>query len=278
MTPDSEPTSEAVGTADKPTLHVVFNAAELGRALSVLGRSERVIGFPDNLSFGPIDPPSAALRQGWIEDKLGYEFKGIVQEVDLFWAEVTSPDVLPVVWVSRCDAQEYAGFLEFVWRIGDAPFRVIDVTMLEYANLRGEPILARSLGVIPAHAIVAAGLPDRQTTLSRRAIEAYRETWRSLKRDNAPLRVVDETGLVSAPIDFFDNRIVSRATEDWQSGARVVGEAMVSISEGPFGHQISDLVLFARVGALGETGVLEIEGDRSDMRETRVRRSQPARF
>lgn len=268
-------------TAAKPTLHVVFNmsaAGDLRQALGRLGRRERVIGFPDNLSFGPIDPPSAPLRQAWIGYELGYDFEEVVQMADLFWAEATSPDALPVAWVSRHDAAEYCGFLEFIWRIGDTPFRVVDFAGLEYANLRGEPVVARSLGVIPAHAIAAAGLPDRQMMLSQEATEAYRQAWRRLRLENAPLRIVDETGLVSAPITYFDDVVRSCATDQWRHGHQVVGEAMMKAWDGPAGYRPSDFVIWGRVRSLGKAGVLEIEGDRSDMRETRVRRSQPARF
>ena len=276
MTPGGEPTSEGETAIAKPTLHVVFNmspAGTLRQALGDLGRHERVIGCPDDLSFGPIDPPSADLREAWIGDELGYDFDGVVRDAEVFWAEATSPDVVPVVWVSRYDAQEYAGFLEFIWRIGDAPFRVVDVTGVEYGNLRGDPVVVRSLGAVPKDAIIAAGLPDRQTTLWPHVIEAYRETWRGLKRENAPFRVIDEAGLVSVPITHFDEFLASFATDDWRPGARVVGDAMAANWEAPPGRRVSDLVLIARVHALAAAGIFDIEGDVSSIRGLFVRRS-----
>jgi hypothetical protein len=117
-----------------PAIHFAFNMSAAGsirQALADLGCHERVIGFPDNSSFGPINPPSATLRELWVGDHLGYEWGEIVQAADAFWAEAISEDNSPVVWVSRHCALEYSAFLEFIARKGDAPFRIIDATGIE---------------------------------------------------------------------------------------------------------------------------------------------------
>ena len=49
-------------------IHVVFGTAaacSIGKALDRMGRRARVIGLPDDLSFGPIDPTSSELRRAW---------------------------------------------------------------------------------------------------------------------------------------------------------------------------------------------------------------------
>ncbi len=262
---------------DKPTVHVVFNMSAAGsirQAFSRVGRNERVLGFPDDLSFGPIDPPSARLRQAWSKNELGCDFEDVVQMADPFWAEATSPATLPVAWVSRRNAAEYSGFLEFVWRQGDAPFRVVDFAGLEYTGLGGGVLAAESLGLLSPDQIVEAQLWDQQRALRPDEIGAFREVWRRLRQENAPLRVVDETGLVSAPITRFDDAIVSCASSDWQKGARLVGTTMGELIDRPPSQCPSDLVLWARVRALGEAGVLEIAGDGSEMHGTFVRRNQ----
>ncbi|MBY6240434.1 DUF3658 domain-containing protein [Methylosinus sp. Sm6] len=262
---------------DKPSTHVIFNMSAAGsvrQAFSRIGRHEHVLGFPDNLSFGPIDPPSARLRHAWIENELGLDFGEVIQMADQFWAEAASSAALPVVWVSRLDAAEYSGFLEFVWRRGAAPFRVIVFTGLEYANNGGTIIAAASLGLVPPDHIVEARLFDRQKVLRPDKIEVFREMWRRLRQENAPLRVVDETGLVSAPITHFDDAIVSCTSCDWQKGALVVATTMSKLNARPLDRWPSDLLLWARVRALGEAGILEITGDGTEMRSTLVRRSE----
>jgi len=261
---------------DKPTLHVVFNMSAAGgvrQALSWVGRNERVLGFPDDLSFGPINPPSAPSRQSWVENELGYDFDEVAQMAEQFWAEATSAATLPLAWVSRYNAAEYSGFLEFVWRKGDAPFRVVDFTGIEYANNGGPLIAARSLGLVPPDQIVGARLFDQQRALRPSEIEAFRDVWRRLRQENAPLRVVDGTALVSAPITHFDDAVFSCAGSDWQKGARLVGATMMKLIDHPPYQCPSDIVLWGRVRALDEAGVLEISGDPSEMRGALVRRN-----
>jgi len=261
---------------DKPTLHVVFNMSAAGgvrQALSRVGRNERVLGFPDDLSFGPINPPSARSRQSWVENELGYDFDEVVQMADQFWVEAMSPGALPIAWVSRHNAAEYSAFLEFVWRQGDSPFGVVDFTGIEYADKGAPLIAARSLGLVPPDQIVEARLFDQQKALRPSEIGAFRDVWRRLRQENAPLRVVDETGLVSAPITHFDDAIVSLASGDWQNGARLVGTTIGNLIEHPPYQCPSDIVLWGRLRALGEAGVLEISGDPSEMRGALARRN-----
>ena len=256
------------------SVHVVFGMSAAGsvrNAFSRIGCGEPVLGFPDDLSFGPINPPSAHLRQAWVGKELGYEFGEVVEMADHFWAHATSTAALPVAWVSRRDAAEYCGFLEFVWRRGDAPFRVVDFGGLEYTG-RARMLAAESLGLLSPDEIVAAGLLDQQKALRPDEIDAFRKIWRRLRHENAPLRVVDETGLVSAPIDRFDTAILSCASGDWQKGGRLVGTTIEKLIDHPPHQCPSDFVLWGRVRALGAAGVLEITGDPSEMRGTMVRR------
>jgi len=259
-----------------PVVHVVFSssaAVTLRRALAGIGRMERVIGLSEDLSFGPIDPPSASARGAWIECELNYDFEEILQDADRFWEEAMSPHILPVAWVSRYDAADFSAFLEFIWRKADAPFRVVDVTDVKLVDGHGKTIAYPSLGVISQAQMTEARLFDRQATLLPNQIGSYRAIWRRLRQENAPLRIVNDTGLTSAPITHFDETIVEVASEQWQEGARVVGKTMASFMDRRFSPCPSDLVLWARVRALAERGVLEIGGNPDEMRNTTVRRS-----
>ena len=256
------------------SVHVVFSMSAAGsvrQAFSRIGCSEPVLGFPDDLSFGPINPPSAHLRQAWVGNELGWDFEEVAKMADRFWAEATATAALPVAWVSRRDATEYCGFLEFVWRRGGSPFRVVDFAGLDYTG-RARMLAAESLSLLSPDEIVAARLLEQQKTLRPEEIDAFREIWRRLRHENAPLRVVDETGLASAPIDRFDDAILSCASDDWQKGARLVGTTIEKLIDHPPHQCPSDLVLWGRVRALGAAGVLEITGNPSEMRGVMVRR------
>jgi hypothetical protein len=260
----------------RPVLHVVFNmsaAASLRQALAQLGRDERVIGFPDDLSFGPIDPPSTALRAAWAEQELGITEWGDGAAENAFWADVMSRASLPVAWVSRRCTGEYSGFLEFLQRIGDAPFRVVDLTDVLFARSGGQPPSpAFAFGIVTPRQMIEAGLIEQQKDLAAAELDAYHSKWRHLKAENAPLRIVSSLGLVSAPITCFDDLMKSCVTAEWQKGARVVGEALGRMMDEPF-CQTGDMVLWARVCALAEAGVIESRGDFGSMRESFFRRA-----
>jgi len=95
------------------------------------------------------------------------------------------------------------------------------------------------------------------------------QLWRQLKMENAPFRIVSESGLVSAPASFFDQSILNLATKNWQKIARLIGDAMQKNSE-PY-IQVGDQMLQTRVVSLIDEGKLLAEGDPWDMRNCRVR-------
>ncbi|WP_374546633.1 DUF3658 domain-containing protein [Rhodoblastus sp.] len=260
----------------KPTVHICFNASaaqSIKQALATIGCAERVIGFLDDLSFGPVFPAGSAPREEWVQEWLGYEWGEVAHAANQFWTEAASPGILPVAWVSRHDASEYSAFLEFIRRRADSPFRVIDATDIEFAwRGRQGTSVPRSLGILTPAKIVEARLLERQRMLNPNEIAFYVEEWRRLTRENAPLRVVDGPRLVSAPITFFDDAIVSCASDDWKKAALIIGETMCELID----NRVSDLLLWARVCALGEEGVLELRGDLSHMHGTFARRGRNA--
>lgn len=263
----------------KPVVHVVFGmsaAASLRQAVARLGLEQPVVGLPDDLSLGPIDPPANDLRVKWMEDILGYDgFDAHWKHADLFRDRATDSGIIPIVWVCRRCAEEYCGFLEFLWRIGDQPFRVVDITDIELRRSPGRPgsqtWITPTFGFVTAGAMIDARLIDRRTTLSVRQLADYRETWAKLRAENAAFRIVTEQGLSSAPIPHFDNVIVSCVTEEWQTCARVVGSAIDKLSDGNF-DQCGDLVLWSRVKTLANEGVFENRGDGDQIGESFVRR------
>jgi hypothetical protein len=260
-----------------PTLHIVFNpsaAAELRDALQQADRDERVVSLFDCLSFGPINPPDPDLRRKWVEEELGYSgWEAVVGETTSFWPEALSTSYRRIAWLSRRSAREYAGFLELVWRLGDEPIEVVDLTDVVVARNKDgptEPHLAISLGLLPLHAILENDLLDRSEELKSVSRAAYRELWGRLRAENAQLRILSEGKLVSAPLSFFDPLLLSSATPEWQKTAMVIGKALVE-SWTTSVIQTDDLVLSARARALAGAGALESRGDLFDVKNSELR-------
>jgi hypothetical protein len=263
-------------------LHVVFapsGAGCLRSALKSAGRDDAVIAYFDNLSFGPIDPPDAS-RAKWVESELGWTgWDEVASSSESFWRGALSSDHRKVAWLSRRSTMEHAGFLEWLWRLGDTPCEVVDLTDVTVSHRREHgpprpPRLAISLGVLPHDVIASEKLWNLAEPLQTSMRTRYLDLWRQLRDENAPLRIIEGGNLVSAPISFFDSLLMSHATDDWQKVARIVGEVLVTEwDDGVF--QTGDLVLAARVNALVESGRLECRGKSPlEMRFSEVRRPQ----
>jgi hypothetical protein len=252
----------------------VAAAGSLRQALRQTGQKEGVVSLFDSLSFGPINPPSPELRCKWVEKELGYtNWEEAVGEANSFWTEALSTGDRKVAWLSRRSAQEYAGFLEWLWRLGEEPIEVIDLTEVIVAgnkNGAAKPHLAISLGMLPPQQILENNLLDRAEKLTPVLRAQYRELWRRLRIENAPLRILGEGALVSAPLSFFDPLLLSCATSKWQKAARVIGEALWESSTASV-FQIGDFVLCARARALVESGRLESRGDLFDIQNSGLR-------
>ena len=116
-----------------------------------------------------------------------------------------------------------------------------------------------SLGLINANTIRQEKLWDLAEPLPATERQRYRDLWQRLRFENAPLRVIEGGELVSAPISFFDERLISYATNDWQKVAMIVGEILAAEMDDEV-LQVGDIVLAARIDAMAASGQLEIQG------------------
>lgn len=253
------------------TLHIVPGdsaAGSLRRAVQDAGRDDEVLAFRDDLSCGPIDPDDPAIRGAWWE--LCIDAAEVEQHLRAFWSRVDAGDDRLVLWYGRHSARELAFVLASADRLPERPYRVIDVTG------RDVPTKQRDGTIVMKPAKYAAivrpdglrNLFDTERTASAREIDEWRATWRQLRSENAPFRVVTDAGLVSAPLDHFDALLLEQTRDNWRSIARVVGETLGHTCEPHW--QVGDLMLLARVAALVGDGKLIAEGDPWDMR-SRVR-------
>ncbi len=259
----------------KTVFHVVFTpwgAENLRYALRNAGRDDRVVAFSDDLRFGPIDSGDSSLRLKWIKNELGLTGWGdVAAESDWFWQEALSSDHRMVAWLSRRSAREYAGFLEWLWRQGDGPCEIVDLTDLKPSRRSGSesstaPVV--NLAELVSDEICDNDLFDQAKTLLATTREKYQTLWRRLRAENAALRILKGDALVSAPISFFDSLLISHVTGNWRKVAMIVSETLASQMD----DSISDLFLASRVDALVESGRLERQGRSAvDMRHCEVR-------
>ncbi len=229
------------------------------QALRLSRRKERVAAFPDNLSFGPIEPGDAAGRAAWADEFLRIprrESVSMVPTLTAFWKTVHKTPARRVLWVTRRDACEYAAFLEWLWRLDEKPFEVVDLTEVKVSYAPGRRERLCSLGEMSPQAFIENALWDRAAPLEDAARKRYRLLWQKLRQENAPFRVVTGDDLVSAAITVFDERVLRSVTVEWRKVAHVIADAMTSSED-----RVGDRVLHARVRTLVAAGQLDARGN-----------------
>jgi hypothetical protein len=103
--------------------------------LRKIGRPDDVRLCHDNLAFGPIDPVSNAARRHWLHREIGSpprEWGSSWKYINDFWRTALTTKRRRIVWFSRRTAYEYTGFLEWVERLGDRLYAVVDCSDAAY--------------------------------------------------------------------------------------------------------------------------------------------------
>lgn len=183
-----------------------------------------------------------------------------------------------MAWWSWRNAQEYCGFLEFVWRLGAEPCEAVDLSdaRMDSSGRDGAPRpanVAGSLALLSSEQILGNCLFDRAEPLAAESRAELRERWSRLRAEDAPVRVsTGRGGIESAPLSFFDGVLLGATKGAWRPTARVVAEVLGHSSEFAL-PQTSGFLLTARVHALATAGRIELRGGdpRQGMGGTEIR-------
>lgn len=255
------------------TLHIAPGESaggSIAQAIRDAGRDDEVLRFLDDLSCGPIDSDAPSARVAWWNQF--YEASERETKLGEFWERATATDARLVVWFGRHSASELAFFLAWADRLGKRPYEIIDVTglRLPFRKLDGSTVLSRPIrcaSIVQPDVLRSLLGTERPMTAEER--DESVQCWRRLRNENAPFRIVAETGLVSTSVDYFDPLLLTYATSEWQTVIRVVADT-IGYNSDPY-VQVGDMMLHMRIIALVDEGRLLADGDPSDMRSCRIR-------
>ena len=270
------------------TIHIVFGEGggiELRDALRQLERDDRVLEYPDDLSFGPIAPADPETRAQWVADELDAPgWREIVPPVEAFWIAALSGAERHVVWFSRRVTSEYCGFLDYLWRVGDRPVEVVDVTET-LLPVRGADSSVKgtrralAISLIDAYQFLDCNLFAQAAPLKDDVRSRYRAEWERLRTESAPLRVVTaELRLMSVPLTYYDATLLKYVEHRFLKAARIIGHAMMEQWEHDI-IDVDDFFLASRLVMLARAGVIESQGNLHHIgfSEVRLPQATPAK-
>jgi hypothetical protein len=235
-------------------------AGSLRSAFRTLGIDDDIAFLWDQLAIGPIDPGDRRARLAWALDEPAHEDNDEHATHDeAFWRLITSSRRQLVLWMSRRSAKDSCGLREVLWRTRDIPVTVVDVADVRFTRRDGNPgdYASTSFGFVSDYMIVEERLLDRAVQVTDVDRQRYRADWHRLRTENAALRVLTSHGLVSAPLDHFDDVVRSCVTSEWQR-CRYVAHEAYNRSDADGLHQGATLAfMFSRLLELIDAGVVE---------------------
>jgi hypothetical protein len=262
-------------------LHIVFSlsaADSLREGLATAARNEDVIGLGDDWSQGSVGSDDLTERLNRVEDVLEIDItKEDRAGIETFWQLALDGTRPRIVWLSQWSAMEYCGFLEWLRRNGGAAYILVDLTDTSLPDPRTPTICyaVQCVSLLIGKQFAENALWLSAAPPSSGRILYWAALWDGLRTENAPLRVITPSGLISAPIDHFDDQLLKHSTGDWVLDRHIVGQALVDIAFGSFRKrgvfQCGDLVLFARLRVLVKEGMLQGLGDPCE-RDFKVRK------
>jgi hypothetical protein len=234
-------------------------------ALKLDDRPDSVLAYPETLSCGPISPDDPGVRASWWAP--WYDEAETLARLSDFRAGLDAGDDI-TVWFSRNAADELAFFHACVARLANRPFDIAEI-------VRPAPKPGQTDAPIPR---ASTCQPETLVSLlsSARPISDVERSeavarWSQLQSENAPFRIVSPEGLISAAIDVFDERLLSRIGPEPRSAREVVLETM--LLGDPDYLQVGDVMLFARLEELAGRGELLVHGDPDDLWSAKVSRA-----
>ncbi len=233
----------------------------ISEGLRRLGRDEPVIGWPDNLTEGPLRDvdENGALRGGWYQKLHGTaaEEEGTWFASPGIWDQVVSSSANVVIWHGDHPMDRLFA-LRACWHLRSEPERVFEVVIPPHLLRSGE--LGHPGGrsvAVRGPDIVAAEWERRRkvTDVSERA-----GLWEKLRdREGEWVRVLDGEDIVELPVTCFDGQLTAECGEGgWRASLSVVATLLATTTAG------YDLIIW-RLRQLVLDGILEARGPQNQV-------------
>lgn len=258
-------------------LHVVFgeSARKVLLATSEYTNSP-VIAMNDDLMAGPVSASDqqemARQRVEWFQENIPCPetIERLTQSVNedlrkiTFIQEVMSAEYELYIWSGRTTHDKIRA-ARLASKLKDVQNTfLLDIPDVKIKSITGRDFTPVSLVVM--HPSQVSYLNEHFKPLSAVIRSIWTDLWERLKKDSSHLRVRVNEQLTGVRVSYFDEALLDRCTNKFQSSARVIGYCLMDID-----FEVNDYILNWRLTELVKAEKLESRGDLKCMRHYEVR-------
>ncbi|MBU3183188.1 DUF1835 domain-containing protein [Clostridium psychrophilum] len=232
---------------------------------------KKAIGFPDDLSNGPInDITNINKRIDWVKNiyieegnKISKDINSSCKKFNKNIMNLKEKDIY--LWYGN-SATEICGMLHVLSMLEEKIHNVytINVSEITYNTGKRNEYASRVVGEVIIERL-GEFIGIRQSMDFSR-YSSLMGLWEELKKENTNLRVYDDNQVKSVQIDYFDDMILRYTNNKFRHSARTVGEVM-----GRAESYVSDTFIFWRVIELIRNEKIEYRGSLGSMRELEIK-------
>ena len=268
------------------TVHIACGESTAGSLRYGLGRGNKVIGFPDFFSIGPIwklhNDDGRKHRYEWLKDHINMEMDYMEEEYkQRITKTLEEIDAIPgnvpiVIWIAK-NADEQTGMRYFMYLLKEKPNDVFLInTSVAHQELFATNDNQHYHHTAMIHPEKLKEMYEKNVAklLSPSERGHFQTEWMALSESKAVLRIWQNREITFVNEDHFDSLIIStiqklyaeQGHKDFILAAKIIGEVL-GLLEG----SVFDAFLEYRIRKLVYNGVLEIKGIPKDMRSYSVK-------
>jgi hypothetical protein len=265
-------------------IHIVFeeaNVEALRKSFDLDASLQgEIISIRDDYAVGPItdiytDEGIANRHQWWKNILLGGHYHAIAddghvddnKEVRELKAKLKD-NVDEVVWIwAAQNKHDVSGYYWLISQLKDFQGKIFILYLnnLPFINDKGQIFYPTSLFQIQPKEFVKAKKLARPITLSEFEIDP--DEWSKLCNEDKGVRLLEGgKKLVQRGYDYYDNELLKFIGKDWQKVSKLFQQYFTKVKD-----TTGDAYLLWRINAIIESGKVEWQGNKQNMKEFEVR-------
>lgn len=253
-------------------VHIVSSEAAAGFVRRALAPPKHVIGFPDDLSIGPLwkldEKIGQTNRNEWLADQINdeqddyvyaHKFSNTLREIE------DLPHQVPIhIWYGN-SANEQVGLRFFLYLLRDRTNVIFLINTNEVSSSKNEVLESEDVNLLCNNG-------SKPITDQERPI--FLKEWETLSETKEVLRLWENGKIIGVPEDYYDSLIIQtikklhhdQLTKDYIQTGTVLMELVTQMDE-----QVNIFFLEYRIRHLVYSGVLAIKGIPKSMSHYRIK-------